>query len=354
MAREDRMIGAERMSALLAGQKIDRVPLFLLARGFCARNVGYPIATIYNEPEKSFWAQVWTREMYDDDCRLLFGGAYYGGPEFGSEIQSPAGEWAQSPSVIHYAVESEEDLDRLQVPNVKTAGIIPLAMEFSKLEEKFGFRPGVSIGSPFTMAGNICGIERLGRWIIKKPELVHQLMRKVTTFCVQVAQYWVDTFGAENVDLRDGNPSEANQIISPKQFEEFAFPYMKEVHEKVLAMGVKYMFSHLCGEQNLNLPLLAKIPFGDPGIVSFGHEVGLGTAIKYFGDTCIIAGNIEPAVIQNGTPQQVYELCKQAIKKAKYAPRGFILAAGCELPPKAPPYDVYMLRKAINDFGWYK
>jgi uroporphyrinogen decarboxylase len=81
--------------------------------------------------------------------------------------------------------------------------------------------------------------------------------------------------------------------------------------------------------------------------------VDLTTAIKYFGDTSIVAGNIDPAVIQTGSPQRIYELCCQAIEKAKHAPRGFILMPGFELSPMTPPYNVYAMKKAINDFGWY-
>jgi uroporphyrinogen decarboxylase len=32
---------------------------------------------------------------------------------------------------------------------------------------------------------------------------------------------------------------------------------------------------------------------------------------------------------------------------------GFILAPGCGLPPKSPPYNVWMMTEAVNDFGWY-
>ena len=150
-------------------------------------------------------------------------------------------------------------------------------------------------------------------------------------------------------------PTDANQVISPKQFEEFAFPYQKELHEKVFELGIKrFTHSHICGDQNLNLPFWAQVPMGTPGIVSFGHEVELTTAIRYFGDTCIIAGNVEPAVIQNGTPDQVYQLCRRCVEAAKYAPRGFILTTGCALPPMAPPYNVYMMKKAVSDFGWYQ
>ena len=93
---------------------------------------------------------------------------------------------------------------------------------------------------------------------------------------------------------------------------------------------------------------------GNPGIISIGKEVDISTAIEYFGDTCIIAGNIEPAILQAGTPEEIYELSRQAIEKGKSAPRGYALMQGCEVPINTPPYNLYTMRRAIDDFGWYE
>ncbi|MBW2000516.1 MAG: methyltransferase, partial [Deltaproteobacteria bacterium] len=106
-------------------------------------------------------------------------------------------------------------------------------------------------------------------------------------------------------------------------------------------------------DQNLNLPYLANAsPWPHPSVLSFGHEVDIEEAAKYFPED-IIFGNIEPAVIQTGSPLRVYELSKAAIQKGKKAPGGFILGPGCGLPPTAPPVNVYAMTKAVNDFGWY-
>jgi len=322
--------------------------------GFCARNVGYPIATIYDNPEKSFWAQLWTLEMYGYDGYPQYGYASYGTWEFGGEIKFPTSEWEQAPSCKRFPVGTEEDVDRLELPDVRTAGSIPLAMEFSKLQERFGLPITIIVGGVFTIAGNICEVDKLCRWIIKQPKVAHQVLRLATDHLLDIAQYWVDSFGAGRIIVSIWEPLATNQIISPGQFEEFVLPYEKEFHEKVLATGVKHIFCHICGNHNLNLPYWAQVPMGEPGIVSFGHEVDLTTAIKYFGDTCIIAGNVEPQIIQIGTPQQVYELCQQCISKGKDAPRGYILMPGCELPPMAPPYNLYMMVKAVKDLGWYE
>jgi uroporphyrinogen decarboxylase len=351
--RHDSLSSAERLEALLKGQPVDRVSWFCFILGFCAKNVGYPVATIYQDPQKSFLAQAWTREQYRYDSDPFYGYASYGGWEFGGEIKLPDNEYEQAPSHGRFAVTSELDVDKLVKPDVKTAGMLPLAMRFSHIQVTNGLFPSLVVGGPFTIAGNICPVETLCRWLIKKPELAHRIIRLATDHIVEVVHYWVETFGAENVGVQIWEPLASNQIISPRLFEKFVLPYQKELHEKILAMGLRYILCHICGEQNLNLPYWAQVPMGNPGIISIGREIDVTSAIRYFGETNIIAGNIEPALLQTGTSREVYELCRQTIEKGKLAPRGFALMQGCEVPVNTPPYNLYTMRKAIDDFGWY-
>ena len=149
------------------------------------------------------------------------------------------------------------------------------------------------------------------------------------------------------------SPCESNQVISPRLFEKFALPFHMEYHEKLKGLGVNRFFFHVCGEQNMNLPLLAEAcSWAHPSILSFGHEVDLEKAAELFPED-IIFGNIEPSIIQMGSPQEVYELAKAAIGKGKQAPGGFVLSAGCELPVFSPPVNVFAITKAVDDFGWY-
>ncbi|MDD5093338.1 MAG: uroporphyrinogen decarboxylase family protein [Dehalococcoidia bacterium] len=342
-----------RISALLDGKRVDRVPVFQFALGFCARNVGYPIAAIYQDPEKSLQAQLWSKEMYGWDNAPFYGYASYGSWEFGGPIEFPSSELQQAPTIPYFPVQSEEDIKGLKLPAVKRAGMLPFAMEFSQLQKRLDLPITVVVGGVFTLAGNICGVDRLCRWMLKKPELAHQIIRLSTDHILDVVQYWGETFGAERVIPYILEPLAANQIISPGQFEKFVLPYEKEAHEKMLSMGIKHILCHICGEQNLNIPFWEQIPMGNPGIVTFGKEVNLATAIRHFGDKCIIAGNVEPRILQEGTPQEVYEAMKQCVIEGKDSPRGFIAMLGCELPPMAPPYNVHTMMKAVNDFGRY-
>jgi uroporphyrinogen decarboxylase len=350
---KEAMTPAERVQTLRRGEATDRVPFLSFTLGFCAKNVGYPVAAIYADPEKSFRAQLLTREQFGYDSEPFFGYASYGGWEFGGEIKLPEGEYEQAPSHGRFAVRDEADIGKLQRPDVTKAGMLPLAMEFSRIQEKNGMIPSVVVGGPLTIAANICPVDILCRWTIKRPELVQRLLRLATDHILDIARYWIDTFGRERVGIQIWEPVATNDIISPGQFENLVLPYQIELHEKLLGMGILYILCHICGEQNLNLPAWATVPMGQ-GIVSVGKEVDIDTAIKYFGDKCAIAGNIEPALLQTRTPDEIYELCRSAIAKGKHAPHGYALMPGCEVPVNTAPDNLYAMKKAIDEFGWYE
>lgn len=351
--RQETMSPGERMHAILARQRPDRVPFMPFIFGYCAKNVGYPIRTVYEDPEKCFWAQMWTAEMFGYDGGALYGYASYGGWEFGGDIKMPVSEWEQAPVVTRFPATTPEEVDALEVPEVETAGCYPIHIEFCKIQQQFGMPVMVFVPLPFNGAGNVCEVDVLCRWMLKKPDTAHTLLRKVTDFANKVTDYFVEKFPDYPMLVFTGTASTANQIISPKHFKEFVLPYDQEVHKHILDSGIRNIFCHICGEQNLNLPYWQEIEYGDPGILSFGHEVDLRKAIEMFGDKHAIAGNVEPRIIQESTWQEVYEKCKEAILKAKDAPNGYLLMAGCEVPVQAPPYNFYAMKKAIMDYGFY-
>lgn len=349
----ERMSSAERMGSVLNGEKPDRVPFIPFSYGFAALLAGFDIGDYYSDPEKSFRAQMLCKEILKHDGNPLFSYASFGAWEFGGKIRFPSSEWDQAPIVIQPAVASPEDVEILKVPPVETAGYLPNEIRFLKLAASQGLPIFVKLGTPFTTAGSVIGEELMLRWMIKRPDLVHKVLRKVTDFFINIAHYFVKEYGAERLVAFEGAPSEASDLISPQQFEEFALPYILETHQKIIDMGIPKFLTHVCGEQNLNLVHWRKVPMGDAGVLSFGHEVDLGKAIEIFGEDTIIAGNLDTRTIQMGSPEEIYEHTKETILKGKRAPRGYILMPGCELPPRAPFVNVYYIRKALNDFGFY-
>ena len=86
-------------------------------------------------------------------------------------------------------------------------------------------------------------------------------MRMSVDYYIKRADYWKETFGTEGVLPFFGEPVAANQIISPEHFETFALPYINEICDKLLCMGHKHIYVHICGENNPNMPHWAKIPY---------------------------------------------------------------------------------------------
>lgn len=356
--REAKMTNRERVEALLRREKPDRIPHWPIALGFSTIYTGTTIADYYNKPEVSIAAQRKTAKDFDFVFMPWMGSATILAWEFGGEIKWPSGEYSQAPTIVKHPVETVDDVFKLKLPDVKTAGYIPMQMEFSKLSAKdnLDFEPfnvTLNPGSgPFTAAAQICGADKFVKWMIKNPDAVHRLLRLAVDFYISLAEYWKDTFGVDRVLPLLGEPTASNAVISPEKFEEFALPYFKEYAQRLREIGYKSAWIHICGDQTKNLPHWAKTKFGDPGIYSIAHEMDIEEAGEYLPND-IIFGNIEPAIIQTGTANDVYEETRKLIEKGKKLKCGYIFSQGCEMPPMSPLENVKAMNQALDDYGWY-
>ena len=336
---------------LLAGEEIDRplVWLYGAVPSFAVQNVGYPPVTAYNDPEKAFDAQMKTIAMYGADGipRIAVGGASDVTWAFGGKIKWPSDEYDMAPVAVHHPVNNEKEATDLELPaDIASAGPMPLYLTMARLQYDNHLPVFPFVTSPIEGARSLCGVELLMRWMIKKPELAHRMLRLATDYSVAVVKHFAETFPGDRQLIYVAAPTASNQLISPKLFEAFVLPYQYELHTETLAIGMQHIFCHICGEQNKNLSMWRQIPMGDPGVVSFGHEVNLFDAVTSFGDRCIIAGNIEPTLIHLGPAREIYRLSCEALMKGQSSPRGFILMPGCGIPFNTPPYHLYMLKKA--------
>jgi len=336
------------MQALYQRKPVDQIAYIHRGYGFCARNVGYPIADIYEDPAKSFDAQVRTAEQYQSDGTPFYTFVSYGAWEFGGDIEWPDDRFGSGPSIARRPIESLEQLAELELPDVHTAGSLPRMMEFAKLQAKNDMQIAFICGSPFTHAANLAGVDRFLKWTITNPEAVHRALRLMTDHILEVAHWFIENFGKGNVLARSAAPTDG--LLSPKQFEALALPYLIELHSEVLKMGASSIYCHICGEQNHLLDLWSQVPFGDPGMLSFGHEIDLLDAARAFPDQ-IIAGNVDPQIIARGTPQEIELACKQAIEQGRQIESGYVLMGGCELPPITPPYNIYLMSRAREKYG---
>lgn len=350
----DRMTIKERLDGLVKGIPIDRVPCMPMVFSHAAVVCGQPLAKTYDDAELSFKCHEYCQELYGyDDGPVFYSHTVFGTAEFGGTIEFPYKKYTAAPTVTTYPVNTAEDVYKLEVPDdITTTGTMPICLEFSRLQKATGRTVTVPVGSPLTWAGSVIGVDTLMKNMISNPSLVHHLLRKVTDFCLKIIEHWVKEFGPERMMLFHEAPNESNQLISPNFFREYAVPYLKETHNRAQELGVGLFYNHICGEQNKNLPAWQEILQGKRGFLSFGQEVSLHDASKCFPEH-IIAGNVDPSMIQEGSPEQVYAECCKTVEEGKNHPGGYVLAPGCDLAPMAPPVNVYMMMKAVRDKGQY-
>ncbi len=126
-------------------------------------------------------------EMYGYDGLVLHGWANAGGAEFGGEVEYPYRKYTGAPMMKKNPVRQRRRC--LEPPRAgrrrpgrhRPGGprVLPAAARGTACPCT------VQVGSPLTWAGSVCGEERLMVWLIKKPDLVHHVLRVITDFILQ-------------------------------------------------------------------------------------------------------------------------------------------------------------------------
>jgi len=149
-----------------------------------------------------------------------------------------------------------------------------------------------------------------------------------------------------------GAATETNRLISPKQFETFSLPYLQRINQACIDMGIGAYFFHICGEQNKNLKFWQQVPMTKQTVISVGREVDLNTAMEMFPSRSW-PGTWTPPSSRKAGPKRCWSQSRECIEKAKFHKGGFVLMAGCDVPPHAPPVNVFQLVKAAREYGRY-
>ena len=324
-----------------------RTPVWSLAVGLCAARKGLSPAPMHDDPKQSFALQLEVQEAFGFDSPPFYFYASYGTFEHAAGLGYPSSELRVTPTLPYYPVREPADVSRLELPDVARAGMLPQAMRFSELQRQHGLPVSLVLGSVFTIAANICGIENLFCWMIEKPRLVHRLMERAGAHLLEVARHWVECFGAERMLPVLWEAMAIHGLISPRQLADFILPHQRALHEGILGLGVPGLVCHLCGEQAPLLPLWAEIPMGSPGVVSVGAEVELADVGRHFRDS-IVMGNLDPVLLMRGDPEQVRAQTRRCLEQGAGHPSGFILAPGCALQEDLPAANLEAMVRAAR------
>ncbi len=141
-------------------------------------------------------------------------------------------------------------------------------------------------------------------------------------------------------------------VISPKIYRKYAYPYEKKIVETIKPFCEKYgayTLMHICGN---NTAILGDIVDTGVDIFEVDSAVSLDYCKKNYGDRICFIGNLNPyEVLGVDDLERVKTESQKCINAAAYG-GGFILGSGCVITPNTPVANLKMMVDTARNYKY--
>ena len=238
-----------------------------------------------------------------------------------------------APDLEAHLVSSDEDLQKLNRSGIDTDEVINTVKRALKnAKEKIGDEYVVTMTAwgPYTLGARLVGEETMMKATFKNPAFVEKVVDFATDLLIHLYEPLVKDGALNVISLAD--PTASGDLISKKQFERFALPYLRKFTDWAKSRNV-HTLVHICGNTTDRLDLS---PLTGASCISLDHKTDIAKAKEILHGKMCFAGNIDPVKIMlQGTVQDVEDSCKHVIQTAG-TEGGFVLMPGCDIPPTVP------------------
>jgi MtaA/CmuA family methyltransferase len=233
-----------------------------------------------------------------------------------------------------------ETAETLQVQDIFKAHRITLLVEAARIisSQVSKVPVGFFVTGPFTIAGQIVGVQQLLTGIFKAPEAISRLLEKCTRITVDYAKRLAET---EINFLVMADPT--SSLISPDQFENFA----KAPITRVVKSVSKEIVLHICGRSGHLLR--AMFETGVAGL-SLDDNVRLVDAARTVPREILIFGNYSPTSILLEKPEKISAAVTEMLASAEEAPN-IVASTGCDIPANAPEENIRAFIRAAKSYA---
>lgn len=238
-----------------------------------------------------------------------------------------------APDLESHLISSEDELRNLDLSRIDSHEVINTvksALKAAKSRIGNEYLVTMTAWGPYTLGARLVGEEAMMKATFKKPDLVHKVVDFATDLLIRLYEPLVSDGTLELISIAD--PTASGDLISKKQFETFALPYLKKLTDWTRSRNV-HTLVHICGNTTDRLGLF---PLTGASCISLDHKTDIAKAKEILHGKMCFAGNVDPVKIMlQGTVQQVEDTCKQVIRAAG-TDGGFVLMPGCDIPPTVP------------------
>ena len=339
------MTPLERFSAYAQGKPIDRLPCVPIIGNTAARVIGVKVSEFRRNGKLIAKAQVAAYRRFGYDVIRIFTDIYTQAEAMGAKVHYPDDETAY---LAEPALRSIERVYSLRPAAPWRDGNLPYHLEAMALafKEVGGEVPvNGALTGPFTTASFLIGADQIARLMIKNPLAVHELCEAA----YQTAQDYAEAILSVGCvpSLTDAMCS--TTVISPRQFKEFGFPYLKRLVDFIHSRR-KAVTLHICGKTNRIWETMA-----DTGAdcLSIDNAADLTAAKAAVGHRVRLMGNVPPSEIMlQSTPDRIRAAVRACVRQAGDNPKGYIVASGCSLPVETPFANIDAMLDAVREIGW--
>ncbi|MHC1636002.1 MAG: uroporphyrinogen decarboxylase family protein [Candidatus Methanospirareceae archaeon] len=251
------------------------------------------------------------------------------------------------PMVKKHAINSLEDIDKMEVPDFKREGKLMQAtlkaIEILKPKcdkEKIPLTAAAISPATMLLDAGVGDTMRAMIWVKKNPEEMKKLLRKLKDVYLSAMEAYVDA-GVDVIMYNDAIGPE----VGEKQYIDLGCPEInKECVRKTKERGV-YVVLHACSKRIMHLADL----YVESGVhcLSFAEMIRVKDMRERVGDKIAIMGGVNQlTTLLKGTPEDVKEEAKRAIDEGVD-----VLAPGCGFGPKTPLANMKAMVEAVKEYG---
>ena len=329
------MTSRQRILAMIAGKRTDRLPLMPITMMFAGDLAGVPYGKYVLDHRLLVEAQIRTAERFDLDYVSAISDPAREAADLGAAVKF----FENQPPAIDEAsalLADRKRLARLKAPDphkgkrmrdrVKAVALFRKRVGGAKLIEGW-------IEGPCAMGADLRGMNTLMYDYFDDPGFVRDLFAFAVEMELAFARAQIEA-GADLIGAGDA----ASSLVGPRIYAEFVWPWQQKLVDGIHALGAPVRL-HICGDTRPNLQLMGRLGCE---IVDLDSMVPLAEARAKMGTRQVLLGNLHPVhVVRDGTPEGI----KQALAECRrQAGRRYIVGAGCEVPRGTPAENLLAMR----------
>jgi hypothetical protein len=386
---KDSLTAEERLAAVIRLEEPDRVPVSLMLYYFAPLHTGVSMSRymtetkVYREVMRRVWEDLGPWDLYyniNPVSRLTYSFVNM------MRILWPGRELPEDQMAIVDEIDylTPEDYDlALQLPEAVADPLFRLrmlprfcpeaqGMGWARVAAKFSAdllrqvifwrqdfswwrRQGaaVQIGyqaeMPFDVFSQGRNVVNFSMDLFRMPEKIGDAARHMARSYADTAVWVARLMGVPTVQCYCHRTS--NSFISPDQFEKLALPSLETATGRILEAGMTPIL-HCDGNWLKNLPAMRRRLPAKKIILQLDGLTDIFRAKQEVGEHMCLFGDVPAATLAEGSPAEVEEYCHRLIEEVGRG-GGFILAAGCEIPPNARPENIRAMLNAAKKYGTY-